>query len=76
MNITPEHIGNLIFAISQTRFFEKEYKDWPSYDTLKIIESYQRKIDEELKEMGVEEHISRQSLIENVKSVFYASNEL
>lgn len=67
MNITPEHIGNLIFAISQTRFFEKEYKDWPTYDTLKIIEAYQRKIYEVLKEMGVEEHISRQQLQEAIK---------
>jgi hypothetical protein len=69
MNITPEHIGNLIFAISQMRFFEKEYKDWPTYDTLKIIEAYKRKIDDELREMGVEGHISRQTLIDNVKSV-------
>lgn len=68
MTITPERVGNLIFAISQIRYFEKDYKDWPSYDTLKIIEAYQRKIDEELKEMGVEEHINRQSLIENVNN--------
>jgi hypothetical protein len=68
MNITPEHVGNLVFAISQVRYFEKDYKDWPSYETLKIIEAYQRKIDEELKEMGVEEHINRQSLIENVNN--------
>jgi hypothetical protein len=70
MNITPEHVGNLIFAISQTRYFEKDYKDWPSYDSLKIIEAYQRKIDEELKKMGVQEHISRQQLQEILKLVY------
>lgn len=70
MNITPERVGNLVFAISQVRYFEKDYKDWPSYETLKIIEAYQRKIDEVLKEMGVEEHISRQQLQETLKLVY------
>jgi hypothetical protein len=67
MTITPEHIANLIFAVSQVRFFEKEYKDWPTFANLEIIDRYKKKIDEILKDMGVEEFIERKQLIETIK---------
>lgn len=66
MTITPEHIANLIFAVSQVRFFEKEYKDWPTFANLEITERYKNKMDEILKGMEMDEFIPRKQLIETI----------
>ncbi len=75
MTITPEHIANLIFAVSQVRFFEKEYKDWPTFANLEIIQKYQKKIDEILNGMGMDQFIERTKLIETIKLEYNADTD-
>ena len=67
MRITPEHVANLIFAVSQLRYFERELVMQPNDELQDITIRWQFKVDQVLIEMGVEEFISRKSLIETIK---------
>ena len=68
MKVTPEHVANLIFSVSQLRYFEKELMtDKSNFELNDIVVKWQYMVDKVLIEMGVEEFISRKSLIEMIK---------
>jgi hypothetical protein len=73
MSITPEHIANLIFAISQLRWFEKEYAIDPTLEVKDIVIKWQYMLDKVLSEMGVEEFIDRKQLIETITLEYNAN---
>jgi hypothetical protein len=68
MRVTPEQVANLIFAVSQLRYFEKELMtDKNNLELNDITLKWQFMVDKVLIEMGVEEFISRKSLLETIK---------
>ncbi len=67
MTITPKQVANLIFSVSQLRYFEKELMtDKHNHELIDITVRWQFKVDEVLSEMGVDGFISRQELIEKL----------
>lgn len=67
MTITPKQIANLIFAVSQLRWFEKEYAIDPTIECKDIVVKWQFMVDKVLSEMGVDGFISRDQLLETIK---------
>lgn len=64
MRITPEQVANLIFSVSQLRYFERELVMQPNDELQDITIRWQYKVDQVLIEMGVEEYIPRKQLME------------
>lgn len=48
MNTTPEQVANLIFAISQLRWFEKEYAIDPTIELKDIVLKWRFMVDKVL----------------------------
>ena len=68
MTVTPEQVANLIFAVSQLRYFEKELMtDKNNFELNDITLKWQFMVDKVLIEMGVEEFIGRKQLLEVIK---------
>jgi hypothetical protein len=68
MRVTPEQVANLIFSVSQLRYFEKELMtDKNNLELNDITLKWQFMVDKVLIEMGVEEFISRKQLLETIK---------
>jgi hypothetical protein len=68
MTVTPEQVANLIFSVSQLRYFEKEsMTDKNNLELSDITLKWQFMVDKVLIEMGVEEFISRKQLLEVIK---------
>lgn len=67
MTITPVQVANLIFSVSQLRWFEKEYAIDPTIEVRDIVVKWQFMVDKVLSEIGVEGFISRQELFETIK---------
>ncbi len=73
MRITPEQVANLIFSVSQLRYFEKELiTDKSNFELNDIVVKWQYMVDKVLIEMGVEEFISRKSLLDTIKLEYNA----
>ena len=65
MTITPKQVANLIFAVSQLRYFENELMtDKHNHELIDITVRWQFKVDEVLSEMGVDGFIDRKQLLE------------
>jgi hypothetical protein len=73
MTITPKQVANLIFATSQLRWFEKEYAIDPTIECKDIVVKWQYMVDKVLSEMGVEEFVSREQLIEIITLEYNAN---
>lgn len=67
MIITPEIITKLIFATTQLRYFEKEYRLDPSMELQDIVIRWQCKVDQILNEMGMQEFMPYNQLLEILK---------
>lgn len=68
MTVTPEQVANLIFAVSQLRYFEKELMtDKNNLELNDITLKWQFMVDKVLIEMGVEEFIGRKQLLDVIK---------
>jgi hypothetical protein len=66
MTITPEQVANLIYAISQLRWFEKEYAVDPTIELNDIVLKWRFMVDRVLIEMGVQDFVSRKELLETI----------
>jgi hypothetical protein len=76
MRITPEQVANLIFSVSQLRYFEKELMtDKNNFELNDIVVKWQYMIDKVLIEMGVEEYISRKQLLETIQLEYNADTD-
>ena len=73
MRITPEQVANLIFSVSQLRYFERELVMQPNDELQDITIRWQFKVDSVLIEMGVEEYISRKQLLETIQLEYNAN---
>lgn len=67
MTITPEIIAKLIFATTQLRYFEKEYRFDPSMELQDIVIRWQCKVDQILNDMGMQEFMPYNQLLEILK---------
>lgn len=67
MLITPEIIARLIFATTQLRFFEKEYLIDPCVEMNDIVIRWRCKVDQILNEMGMQDFMSYDELIQTLK---------
>lgn len=67
MVVTYETIAKLIFAITQLRFFEKEYLLDPSIEMSDIVIKWRCKVDKILNEMGMQEFMPYSQLLEILK---------
>ena len=67
MIITHEIIAKLIFATTQLRFFEKEYLADPSIEMNDIVIKWRCKVDKILNEMGMQEFMPFNQLLEILK---------
>lgn len=76
MTITPKQVANLIFAVSQLRWFEKEYRIDPTLEVKDIVIKWQFMVDKVLSEMGVDGFISRDQLLETIKLEYNEPDQL
>lgn len=67
MIITPEKLADLIFSISQLRYYEKECKDNPPIEEIRIIIDLQRRVDNILKTMGMQEFLTHEQIVQILK---------
>lgn len=67
MIITPEKLADLIFSISQLRYYEKECKGCPPIDEVRIIITLQRRVDDILKTMGMQDFLTHEQIIQILK---------
>lgn len=67
MIITPEMVARLIFATTQLRFFEKEYRVDPSIEMHDIVLRWQCKVDSILTQMGMHDFMPYDQLLELLK---------
>lgn len=67
MIITPEKLADLIFSISQLRYYEKECKGGHPIDEVRIIITLQRRVDDILKTMGMQDFLTREQIIQILK---------
>lgn len=67
MIITPEIVARLIFATTQLRFFEKEYRIEPSIEMQDIVLRWQCKVDSILTQMGMHDFMPYDQLLELLK---------
>ena len=75
MTITPKQVANLIFAVSQLRYFEKELMtDKHNHELNDITIRWQFKVDEVLSEMGVDGFIGREQLLETINLEYKTQN--
>jgi hypothetical protein len=76
MTVTPEQVANLIFSVSQLRYFEKELMtDKNNLELSDITLKWQYMVDKVLIEMGVEEFIGRKQLLEVIKLEYNEKTE-
>lgn len=67
MIITHEKLADLIFSISQLRYYEKDFKNNPSMDEVWIIITLQRRVDNILKTMGMQDFLTHEQIIQILK---------
>jgi hypothetical protein len=67
MNLTPEHVAKLIFAVSQLRYFEQQLLIDPNQEMHGIVIRWQCKTDEILCIMGVDQFMPYDQLLELIK---------
>jgi hypothetical protein len=68
MTINPEQVANLIFAVSQLRWFEKELmSDKNNLELNDIVVKWQFMVDKVLHEMEAKEFVRRKQLLETIK---------
>ena len=67
MIITPEKLADLIFSISQLRYYEKDCKNNPSMDEVRVIITLQRRVDDILKIMGMQDFLTHDQIIQILK---------
>lgn len=67
MTITPEVVAKLIFATTQLRFFEKEYRLDPSVEMQDIVLRWQCKVDQLLEKMGMHDFMPYDDLLKQLK---------
>lgn len=67
MSITPELVAKLIFTCSQLRYFEQQLLIDPNQEMHDIVIRAQRNLDNVLCEMGMEEYVPLNTLIESIK---------
>lgn len=67
MTITPETVAKLIFATTQLRFFEKEYRLDPSVEMQDIVLRWQCKVDQLLEKMGMNDFMPYDDLLKQLK---------
>lgn len=67
MTITPETVAKLIFATTQLRFFEKEYRLDPSVEMQDIVLRWQCKVDQFLEKMGMHDFMPYDDLLKQLK---------
>lgn len=67
MVITHEIIAKLIFSTTQLRFFEKEYLIDPSIEMNDIVIKWRCKVDKILCDMGMQDFMPYQQLVEILK---------
>lgn len=76
MTVTPEQVANLILSVSQLRYFERELMtDKNNLELNDITLKWQFMVDKVLIEMGVDEFISRKSLLETIKLEYNANTD-
>lgn len=75
MKIDHEILAKLIFAVSQQRYFEKESLIDPNLETKDIAMKWKFKVDEVLKEMGVDGYMPLNNLKEILKLSFNAKED-
>jgi len=76
MRITPELVAKLIFAASQLRYFEQQLLIDPNQEMHAIVIRYQCNLDDILCKMGVDEFISRKTLIETITLEYGKEKEM
>lgn len=69
MTITPEMVAKLIFATTQLRYFEKEFRIDPNIEMQDIVMKWQCKVDELLARMGMQEYMPYDQLSQLLKIV-------
>lgn len=74
MIVTPEIIAELIYAISELRYFERECVMNPNPEAHDIVIKIQHKTDQLLAKMGMIDHISLEELKQITKIVFDGRN--
>lgn len=67
MSITPEAVAKLIFATTQLRFFEKEYRLDPTLEMQDIVLRWQCKVDQLLEKMGMHDFMPYEDLLRCLK---------
>lgn len=67
MSITPEAVAKLIFATTQLRFFEKEYRLDPTLEMQDIVLRWQCKVDQILEKMGMHDFMPYDDLLKQLK---------
>jgi len=69
MTITPEMVAKLVFATTQLRYFEKEFRLEPNIEMQDIVLKWQCKVDELLNRMGMQEYMPYDQLTQLLKIV-------
>lgn len=67
MSITSEIVAKLIFATTQLRFFEKEYRLDPTLEMQDIVLRWQCKVDHILEKMGMHDFMPYDDLLKHLK---------
>lgn len=74
MILTPEIIAELIYAISELRYFERECIMNPNPEAHDIVIKIQHKTDKVLSKMGMTDHIPLDELKQITKIAFDGRN--
>lgn len=70
MNITTNIIAKFIFATTQLRYFEKEYRIDPSIEMKDIVIKWQCKVDQILQSMGMHDFMPFEQLLETLNMTY------
>lgn len=62
-------VAKLIFATTQLRYFEKEFRIEPNIEMQDIVVKWQCKVDDLLNRMGVQDFMPYNQLIQLIKIV-------
>lgn len=66
MTVTPEIVAKLIFATTQLRFFEKEYRLDPTLEMQDIVLRWQCKVDQILEKMGMHDFMPYEDVLKSL----------
>lgn len=72
MRIDHDILSKLLFAVSQLRYFEKEYLIDPNIEVQDIVIKWQQKVDSLLQNMGIDGYVPLNNLKDILKISFNA----